>query len=255
MEAVKLRYLQALGIERWIPRSQPRPSPDAVQPEMADPVEERAEEVAATVSQLAEEPVAAVRQLLDVAAGAPAAPVPAATTTAIPESAPPAAVEPTTVPECRFSLLELQGALLLVDETLLAAGAMEAEQVHLLGDVLRTARLLQSGDAAGQLQRQVFYWPQVDDPTLDQGLPRAQEALAFLLRQRSGDGSGPLLWILAEEDGDSAASEVARGGLDACPGEALLLPAGLLDLDATAVRQQVWRRLCTWAAASPGREA
>lgn len=242
MQAVKLRYLNAMGIESWVRRSRP---------EAAAGMQGDAE---TTARQNSGEPVAAVRSLLDAKPGTARAPAPA------PEREPGSAPNPSSAPagpaltpEFRLLVLQLAGSVLLVDEALLAPGALRSEQMHLLGDVLRSARLLVHGDATGSIEQQIFYWPQVDDAALDQGLPRAREALAYHVRSRLGD-SGPLLHVTQNAEIEAASgSAIARDSLAELTVAVLELSPELLDLQAPGrVRAQAWADLCTLAAAPVG---
>lgn len=247
MQAVKLRYLNAMGIESWVRRSHPVAvlSPD-----------HEAEAAESVVEEQAEEPVATVRSLLDSEVGATpqAASSPrasaaddSASTPAQPASGP--QPEPGATPEFRMRVLHLAGSVLLVDEVLLDPGALQAEQMHLLGDLLRCAHLLVHGDATGSIEHQVFYWPQVDDATLDQGLPRAREALAYHLRSRLQGGNGPVLHVSGEV---GQGSVIARDSMAELAATLLEIDPELLDLQAPGkVRAQAWVRLRSLEAAAP----
>lgn len=259
VQAVKLRYLNAMGIESWVRRS----SPEAVssmgeEPKAADSV----------VEMLAEEPVTAVRSLLEAEAGAAPAPVapplrPADGDAESPPVAPRSQPDPQpnpqptlqlqATPEFRLLVLHLAGSVLLVDESLLDPGVLQAEQIHLLGDVLRSAHLLVHGVSTGSIEHQMFYWPQVDDATLDQGLPRAREALAYHLRSRLEGGGGPLLQVIQGPDLKAGSgSAIARDSMAVLTAMKLEVGAELLDLQAPGrVRSQVWDRLRSLEATPP----
>lgn len=260
MQAVKLRYLNAMGIESWVRRS----SPAAV-----SSVGDEPETTGSVVEMLAQEPVAAVRSLLDAEADAvppsvappdmPAGDDESEPVTARPEPSTqkekkqPTGPEspPQATPEFRLLVLHLAGSVLLVDESLLDPGMLQAEQMHLLGDVLRSAHLLVHGDAAGNIEHQVFYWPQVDDATLDQGPPRAREALAYHVRSRLQGGGGPLLHVTRGPEWEAGSgSAIARDSMAEIAATVLEVGAELLDLQTPGrVRAQVWARLCTLKAA------
>jgi len=256
VQAVKLRYLNAMGIESWIRRS----SPEAVSSMRGEPAAAAADAEAGTseaantvVEMLAEEPVAAVRSLLDAEPGAvPASVTPPSIPVGDTESAPVAAQAQVT-PEFRVLVLHLAGSVLLLDESLLDPGAVQAEQMQLLADVLRSVRLLVHGDATGSVEHQVFYWPQVDDAALDQGLPRAREALVYHVRSRLEGGGGPVLHVIDSHELEAGSgSAIARDSMVELGGSVLELGAELLDLQAPGrVRAQVWAKLCTLEVTPP----
>jgi len=257
VQAARLRYLNAMGIESWIRRSSPAAvSEMAREDEATEAQGARAEGAAPAVpiaEMLAEEPVAAVRSLLAAEPGAEPAPVPPPPSTAQRETAPPPASSAqvpgkssaSVTPEFRLLVLHLAGSVLLVDESLLDRGALQTEQLLLLADVLRSARLLVHGDATGPIEHQVFYWPQVDDEALDQGLPRAIEALAYHVRMRLEGGGGPVLNVVRDGEPETG-SAIARDSIAELDAKVLEIAADVLDLQAAgSVRAQVWARLCT----------
>ncbi|TVS10033.1 MAG: hypothetical protein EA417_19450 [Gammaproteobacteria bacterium] len=217
-----------------------RPTPDDLTPAAGPP--------SPAAETLAQRPVTTVRQLLEAAPGCPA-PVPESA--AAPAAAPQSDAAQTVVPRFRLVVLRLAGSVLLVDEGLLSPGEVRGEQLLLLGDLLRAGRLLVQGSAEGEVEKQVFYWPQVDDPALDQAVPRAREALAFHIRSRLEDGPGPVLWVGAEDAPDHSGSTMARLGIADLSVCAVRFDPDLLDLTLPgSVRVAAWKTLGTLGAAS-----
>ncbi len=249
VQAVKLRYLNAIGIESWVRRSEPL----AVSSMPGDAETSAAEETLSdgentVVEMLADEPVAAVRNLLDANPGAARAAQTPSAAAAHRETVSASAETPAQVtPEFRLLVLHLAGSVLLVDESLLDPGSTRAEQMLLLGDVLRSARLLVHGDASGSIEHQIFYWPQVDDAALDQGLPRAKEALVYHVRMRLEGGSGPVLHVTRGIELEvGSGSAIARDSVAELAVTALEVGAELLAAQASGqVRAQLWAELCT----------
>lgn len=254
VQAVKLRYLNAIGIESWVRRRDPAADAGvtaAVETSSAPQV--AAGRQPTVVEMLADEPVAAVRNLLDAEPGAVPAAVPPSTAASRP--AQPTAdseFDAAPAPEFRLLVLYLDGSVLLVDESLLEPGGLGSEQLLLLGDVLRAARLLLHGDAKGRIEQQVFFWPQVDDAALDQGGARAREALAYHVRMRLEGGSGPILHVAQSSDADpGSGSTIAREGLRDIGVPVFEIGTDLLDPQAPArVREQLWAELCNLGGAS-----
>lgn len=273
VRAIKLRYLNAMGIESWVRR----PRSEAVSSQQGDAQATADAEAAADVvvpvswasatviDGMAEEPVPAVRNLLDVEpetvrASVPASmPTPALRLRGEVESEPADPRRPSkplsqtqVTPEFRLLVLHLAGSILLVDETLLDPAALQADQIQLLGDVLRSARLLVHGDAAGSIEHQVFYWPQVEDAALDQGLPRAREALAYHVRSRLQGGAGPVLHVIPGSGlAASSGAAIVRDSMAEFGATVLEVAAALLDLQAPGrVRAQIWADLCRLEALS-----
>ncbi len=257
MQAVQLRYLHAMGIDCYVRRAAAvatgrdaaadpdRPTPDDLTPAAGPPA---AGPPAPAAETLAQRPVTAVRQLLDAAPGRPA---PVTESAAEPATAPQSDAAETVVPRFRLVVLRLAGSVLLVDEGLLSPGEVRAEQLLMLGDLLRAGRLLVQGTADGEVEKQVFYWPQVDDPALDQGVPRAQEALAFHIRSRLEDGPGPVLWIGTEDAAAESGSAMARLGIADLRVPAVRVDPELLDLTLPGtVRVAAWGTLSTLGVAS-----
>ncbi|MCC5886509.1 MAG: hypothetical protein JJT88_08745 [Gammaproteobacteria bacterium] len=255
VQAVKLRYLNAIGIESWVRRSSPAADTGAsgaggsavVAESASDPASDPEETV---VEMLTDEPVAAVRSLLDAKPGAEPVAVPPPAPEAQPAPVAAADEAPTAVtPEFRLEVLHLAGSVLLVDDSLLDPGALRSEQLLLLADLLRCAHLMAHGDATGSIERQVFYWPQVEDAALDQGMPRAREALAYHVRMRLEGGSGPVLHV-ARSDGAVAGcgSTIARDSIASVGARVLEITAELLDPQASGqgsgkLRAQIWAEL------------
>ncbi len=232
-ESARGRYLQAMGIDRYLLRV--RGSGDVA----AAP--EHAGQPAVPPEALAERPVAVVRQLLDVDEAERRDEVPAAA--AQTDTGKQLAGEADRVPRFSLCVLDLQGSILLLDDALLSQGELRLEQLQLLGDLLRTARMLHHGDGTGDVQIQSFYWPQVEDPSLDQSVPRAREALAHYLRKRTV-GSGPLLWFDAVHATAASASVLDAKTVAGLGGPAISLQPELLDLTAPGtVRAAAWQAL------------
>lgn len=244
LQSARRQYLQAMGIECYVLRGR-RAEGSAVAPD----ARERPPVPAAA---LAQRPVAVVRQLLDGDGdGDRAATGDGVAATGVPPGpARPRMPDADQVPHFRLCVLDLEGSLLLLDEELLSQGELRKEQLQLLGDLLRTARILRHGDASGDVQIQSFYWPQVEDRSLDQSLPRAREALAHYLRERTRD-RGPVLWLGAPNAPPASASAMVDGSAACLDGPAVQLNPELLDVTAPGtVRASAWRALEAMGAAT-----
>lgn len=249
VQAVRLRYLTAIGVESWVRRSAPAAAVGvAVVSGHAATVDESKARVDRAVEQLAEEPVAAVRSLLDVERGAGPAEDATTRTPKVPGPEVGIVAEPEApvTPEFRLLLLQLGGSLLLVDDALLDPGALRSEQMLLLGDLLRTAHLMVHGAAGGNIEYQPFYWPQVDDPALDQGPSRAREALAYHVRMRLDGGVGPLLLVSADSAaGPHSATAIARDIMASLDTMVVDISSALLEPQAPGrLRAEAWAALC-----------
>lgn len=125
--------------------------------------------------------------------------------------APPPNPAPAEIPSFRLLLLEASGGLLLANLESLEQERDGGHQLQRLGDLLRAAVLLRQGQAPETLARSEFFWPQVDDPGLDQSLYRAQQALHYYLTRRPE--AEPPLFVLRvhSEQGDTDADRMLHG--------------------------------------------
>jgi hypothetical protein len=245
-------YLAALGIDVWVRRSLDAP---AAAPE-ADP--DRTEAPAGTPEPAAAEPVAreaeappapesaparSARALLDVVeTGATDTPAPPPVEPPAPPPATEASAEsppapPDAVPEFRLTILTLGGAMALVDEAVLGEDRAARQR---LGDLLRVARRLHCGDAAGRLEVRTFFWPQVEGDAVDQGPEAATQALAAFARRHTEADDG--LLVLVEPPADAPARAPLLN-LETLPRARARIPAAFVAAPGADGARAAWAAL------------
>jgi hypothetical protein len=244
--ARRSRYLAALGVTEWT-RRDPAAEPTgaastldaalgAVQPEASAP--------AATPSAAEPARPGEARSLHALVDDRPASPHREAAARSEREDPAPAAPEARPVPRFRLTVLELEGALLVVDDALLEPLPDRRRALAPLGDLLRAGHLLRGRAVVGRVGTRVFHWPQVEGDAVDQTLPRAREALQAFARRRTGEDG----FVLRIEPSASASPEVCSvlAALDVldrpCAGVDSAFLAAAAD---GAVRRAAWTALRT----------
>ncbi|MEE4362195.1 MAG: hypothetical protein V2I63_11820 [Pseudomonadales bacterium] len=144
------------------------------------------------------------------------------------------------MPRFSLTLLELEGALLVIDDRQLDADLDRRDALLPYGDLLRAAHLLRGHCSAGRVQAQRFAWPQIEGGDLDQTLPRAAEALAAFAA-RWGSSEGFIIRVVAADQDASVRSVYAA--LDGVSRPSIELDGAGLSEGEPAARLQVWRAL------------
>ncbi len=244
--ALRSRYLSALGVTEWArrdrsaARAEPEaPAPDAAAPDTAPP--------AATAHPAAAVPVRAeeARSLHALVDDRPAPPGPTQDEQAQPEPGAPAPAPPEAqpVPRFRLTVLELEGALLVVDDALLEPLPDRRRALAPLGDLLRAGHLLRGRAVAARVGTRVFHWPQVEGDAVDQTLPRAREALQAFARRRTGEEG----FVLRIEPSASAGAAVRAvlAALDALDRPCAGVDPAFLEAGDGPARRAAWTALRT----------
>lgn len=230
--ALRSRYLSALGVTEWARRDRAteRTAPEAPALDASPEAEPPLPEEARTLYALVDEHAASSARARHEAPSDAEAPGPAA-----PEAQP--------VPRFRLTVLELEGALLVVDDALLEPLPDRRRALAPLGDLLRAGHLLRGRAVAARVGTRVFHWPQVEGDAVDQTLPRAREALQAFAQRRTGEDGFVLR--LGSSEAASPAVRSVLAALDAldrpCAG---IDPAFLGAVDGS-VRRAAWAALRT----------
>jgi hypothetical protein len=153
------------------------------------------------------------------------------------------APEAQPVPRFRLTVLELEGALLVVDDALLEPLPDRRRALAPLGDLLRAGHLLRGRAVAARVGTRVFHWPQVEGDAVDQTLPRAREALQAFAQRRTGEG-GFVLRIEPSVAASSAVREVLAA-LDALDRPFAGVDPAFLEVSDGLARRAAWTALRT----------
>lgn len=250
--ALRSRYLAALGVTEWVQRGlAPEPAQSgSTLPEREAVPEMPAVQAPSAATSVSAAPVSgttgeaeALRALVDEtprssAQGEADRGAAATTESAPPEPAPPG-TEP--VPRFRLTVLELEGALLVVDDALFEALPDRRRALAPLGDLLRAAHLLRGRSVDARVGTRVFHWPQVEGDAMDQSLPRAVEALQAYAERRT-DAAGFVLRIApAASAGPSVRAVLAA--LDALERPCATLDPAFLEAADARARRAAWAAL------------